>query len=133
MGQRERAEHTLAREEAESSSANWQTGAKILGGLLGGLFGGKRSSSSSAVSSATRAYKQRSDVKLAEKKIASIQDNIEDLESELAGEIYELESQFDPATVKLDCVSIKPYKKDIDVTTAALLWLPYYRNNDPAW
>lgn len=131
VNQRERAEHTLAREEAESSSANWQTGAKILGGLLGGLFGGRRSSASTTINSATRAYKQRSDVKLAEKKIASIQDDIHDLETELAEEIEELDCQFEPTTVDLETVSIKPYKKDIDVTTVALLWLPCDPDGNP--
>jgi len=133
VGQRERAEHTLAREEAESSSAAWQTGAKILGGLLGGLFGGRRSSASTTINSATRAYKQRSDVKIAERKIASIQEDISELETELAEEIQQLDTQFNPTTVKLENVSIKPYKKDIDITTTALLWLPYDRDGEKAW
>jgi len=133
VNQRERAEHTLAREEAESSSAAWQTGAKILGGLLGGLFGGRRSSSSATVNSATRAYKQRSDVKLAERKIETIQDDIDDLETELKEEIEQLDTQFDPTAVALENISIKPYKKDIDVTSASLLWLPYDRDHQPMW
>lgn len=132
LTQLEQAEHRLAREEAESSSANWQTGAKILGGLLGGLFGGRRSSTSTTINSATRAYKQRSDVKLAEKKIASIQNKIDDLQAELAVEIEELDSRFDPTRVALETVSVKPYKKDIEVTAAALLWLPYDQDNKPA-
>jgi hypothetical protein len=134
VNQRERAENTLAREEAESNSAAWQTGAKILGGLLGGLFGGRRSSTATTINSATRAYKQREDVKLAKKKIESIQEDITDLENELKEEISKLDTQFDPTTVNLKPVSIKPYKKDIDVTTTALLWLPYSsRGHEQAW
>ena len=133
ISQRDRAEHTLAREEAESSSAAWQTGAKILGGLLGGLFGGRRSSSSATVNSATRAYKQRSDVKIAERKIETIQDDINDLETELKEEIEQFDTQFDPTTVALKNISIKPYKKDIDVTSASLLWLPSDRDQQPMW
>lgn len=133
VGQRERAEHTLAREEAESSSAAWQTGAKILGGLLGGLFGGRRSSSSATLNSATRAYKQRSDVKIAERKIETIQDDINDLQTELEEEIKQLDTQFDPTTVALENIAIKPYKKDINVTSACLIWLPYDRDEQPMW
>lgn len=132
-GQLERAENTLAKEEAEASSATWDIGAKVVGGLLGKLLGGRRTSSSSAVSSAGRAYKQRRDVKIAEKKIDQIEEDIDELEAELAEEIKELELEFDPTTVKLENETIQPYKKDIDVTTVALLWLPYNQDGQQAW
>ncbi|MEJ6571140.1 MAG: hypothetical protein QNL39_04070, partial [Akkermansiaceae bacterium] len=132
-GQVDRAENTLAKEEAEASSATWDIGAKIFGGLLGKLLGGRRSSSSSTVSSAGRAYKQRRDVKIAEKKIEQLEELIDELEAELAEEIKELELEFNPATVKLENEVIKPYKKDIDVRTVALAWLPYDRDGEKAW
>jgi hypothetical protein len=132
-GQVDRAENSLAKEEAEASSASWDIGAKVLGGLLGKLLGGRRSSSSSTVSSARRAYKQRLDVKIAEKKIGQLEEAIAELEAELAEEIKELELEFDPTTVKLKNKSIKPYKKDIDVRTVALAWLPYDRDGEKAW
>ncbi len=133
QGQADRAENMLAKEEAEASSAAWDIGAKVLGGLLGSLLGGRRSSSSSTVSSAGRAYKQRRDVKIAEKKIRDIEEDIAELEAELKEEIKELELEFDPTTVKLENEVIKPYKKDIDVRTAALVWLPYDRDGEKAW
>jgi len=132
-GQVDRAENTLAKEEAEASSATWDIGAKIFGGLLGKLLGGRRSSSSSTVSSAGRAYKQRRDVKIAEKKIEQLEELIAELEAELAEEIEELELEFNPTTVKLKNEVIKPYKKDIDVRTVALAWLPYDRDGEKAW
>ena len=132
-GQVDRAENTLAKEEAEASSAAWDIGAKVLGGLLGNLLGGRRSSSSSTVSSAGRAYKQRRDVKIAENKIENLEEDIAELEAELAEEIKELELEFNPATVKLENEVIKPYKKDIDIQTIALGWLPYDRDGQQAW
>ena len=132
-GQLERAEDMLSKEEAESSSANWQIGASILGGLLGGLLGGRRRSSSSTINSASRAYKQRSDVKRARKKIDNIAEDIAELEAELREEIAEIETQFDPTTVKLETVKIKPFKKDIDIRSVALLWLPYDQDGEKAW
>ena len=131
--QLERAQNTLSREEAESSSAIWQAAAKVLGGVIGGLFGGRRSSTSATINSASRAYKQREDVKLAEQKIAQIQGDIDDLQEELKQEIAELDSQFDPTTVDLEKVSIKPYKKDINITSTALVWLPYHQDSEKAW
>lgn len=130
--QLDRAEHSLAREEAEASSATMDTGAKILGSLLG-AFLGRRRSASSTVSSAGRAYKQRQDVKIAEEKVEDIEDEIAELERELAGEIKTLGMQFDPATVKLETETIKPYKKNIDVRTASLVWLPYDSNDEKVW
>ena len=132
-GQVDRAENTLAKEEAEASSAAWDIGAKVLGGLLGNLLGGRRSSSSSTVSSAGRAYKQRRDVKIAENKIENLEEDIAELEAELAEEIKELELEFNPATVKLENEVIKPYKKDIDIQTIALVWLPYDRDGEKVW
>lgn len=132
-GQLDRAENTLAKEEAEASSATWDIGAKVIGGLLGKLLGGRRSSSSSTVSSAGRAYKQRRDVKIAEKRIEQLEDAIAELEAELAEEIEELELEFNPATVKLENTVIKPYKKDINIRTVALAWLPYDRDDQRAW
>ncbi len=132
-GQLDRAENMLSKEEAEASSAKWQAGAKIMGGLLGGLFGGRRSSSSTTISSATRAYKQRGDVKIAERKIEGIEADIADLELELKGEIAELAEKFDPATVKLENEVVKPYKKDIDVQSISLIWLPYDQDGEQVW
>ena len=130
----ERAENTLAREEAQASSATWDIGAKVLGGLLGGLLGNRRrSSSSSTVSSAGRAYKQRRDVKIAERKVRQLEDDIAELEQELAEEIEELTLEFDPTSVKLEPEIIKPYKKDIDIKTIALTWLPYDQDGNKAW
>lgn len=131
--QLDRAEHTLAREEAEANSATMDTGAKILGGLLGIFLGGRRRSTSSTVSSAGRAYKQRQDVKIAEDRVEDIEDEIDELEGELAEEIKALGMQFDPTTVKLETETIKPYKKNIDVRTVCLVWLPYDRNGEKAW
>ena len=133
-GQVDRAENTLAKEEAEASSATWAIGAKVLGGLLGGLLGSRRrSSSSSTVSSAGRAYKQRRDVKIAEQKIENLEEDIAELEAELSEEISELDTKFDPTTVELKKETIKPYKKDIDVQTVALVWLPYDSDDNKAW
>jgi hypothetical protein len=131
--QLERAEHTLTREEAESSSAAWNIGAKIVGSVLGSLLGGRRSSSYGTVGSAGRAYKQRQDVKIAERKLEQIEQDLAELENELSQDINQLKLEFDPQSVKIEVETIKPYKKNIDVHTVALLWLPYTANGEKAW
>ncbi len=130
--QLQRAELALDKEKAEASSSTWQAGAKILGGLLGGLLGGRKSRSSS-VTTASRAMKQRHDVKIAESKVHMVADDLISLEDELAEEIRELEEKFDVFTTELEPESIKPYKKDIDVRSVSLLWLPYNEDQKPVW
>lgn len=131
-GQLERAELALDKEQSEASTATWQAGASVLGELLGGLFGGRKSRSSS-VSSATRAFKQRRDVGIAENKVENIERDIAELEAELAEEIAELGEKFDVNHTELETEKIKPYKKDIDVTSVSLIWLPYDEDDQPAW
>jgi len=130
--QLERAQLALEKEQAEASSATWQAGASVLGGLLGGLLGGRRSRRSS-VSSATRAIKQRRDVGIAEDRIKGCEEDVAELEAELAEEIAELEEKFDASKTELEPESIKPYKKDIDVRSVGLIWLPYDQDDNKAW
>ncbi len=128
----ERAEMAVDKEEAEATSATWQAGASVLGGLLGGLLGGRKSRGS-VVSSGSRAFKQRSDVARAKKMARALEKDIADIEAELRDEIEELEAEFDPEKADLETLSVKPYKKDIDIELVALLWLPFDERGEQAW
>jgi len=130
--QLQRAELALDKEKAEASSSTWQAGAKILGGLLGRLVGGRKSRSSS-VTTASRAMKQRRDVGIAEDKVGMVAEDLIELEDELAAEINELEEKFDASTTELENEAIKPYKKDIDIHSVSLIWLPYNEDQKPVW
>lgn len=131
-GQLDRAELAVEKEKAESTSATWQAGASILGGLLGGLLGGRKSRGS-AVTSGSRAYKQRRDVGIAKEKAKALEKDIAEMEAELREEVEDLEREYDPQKAELERIQIKPYKKDIDVKAVALLWLPYDEHGDGVW
>ena len=131
-GQLDRAELSLDKEKAQAHSATMQTGAKIVGGILGALLGGRKSRSST-VSSASRAYQQRADVKVAERKVEGLEEEIAILEAELKEEIVDLEKDFDPLRMKLETTQVKPYKKDIAVNSVSLLWLPYDERGEKVW
>lgn len=130
--QLDRAELSVDKEKDEASNSTWQAGASILGGLLSGLLG-TRKSRSSGVSSATRAMKQRRDVGRAEDKVDLIESELAELEAELADELNELEHKYDVSRTELEPETVKPYKKDIDIKSVALLWLPYDEQNKPVW
>ncbi len=127
-----RAELAIDKEEAEASSSTWQAGASIVGGLLGGLLGGRKSRRS-VVGGASRAMKQRQDVRIAKEKAQLVADALIELEDELAEEIRELQEKFDASRTELEQELVKPYKKDIDVKAAALVWLPYDEGGEPVW
>ncbi|MBK1792726.1 ATP-binding protein [Persicirhabdus sediminis] len=130
------AQRYLKKQESEASSAKIQAGVSILGKIVGALFGKRKiglSTVSSSTSSATRAYKQHSDVKQAEEKIESIEDDILAIEAELQQEIEKLDQQFDPQTIELTEVEIKPYKKNIKIKNVAIIWLPLDMDGNPAW
>ena len=77
--------------------------------------------------------KQRRDVGIAEDKVKKYERDLAELEDELAGELSDLEYEFDPNRTVLEPEVIKPYKKDIDVKSVSLLWLPYDRDEKPVW
>ena len=67
--------------------------------------------------------KQRGDVKRAESRLEETQEEYHDLEIELEAILAETLAEYLPANLKLEQEKIAPYKKDIQVTQIALLWL----------
>jgi len=67
---------------------------------------------------------QHGDIKRAKEKVDILERDLQEMESELAEEIRELEGKMDAFTTALEPETLKPYKKDIDVQEVAILWLP---------
>jgi len=65
--------------------------------------------------------------------VKGIEQDVAELEAELAEEVGELEEKFDVNSPRLDTESIKSYKKDIDVKSVSLVWLPYDQDDKPVW
>jgi len=131
QGQIDRAFATLEREKSEAGSAKVQAGVSILGSIMGALFSRKKLSTSniargkSAANSASRAMKQRQDVKIAEMKIEDLEQEKNELEEELLMDIEQLEDRYQPELLELEEETVKPYKKDIDISYVGILWLPF--------
>lgn len=128
-GQLTRALAAVDREKSQAQSAKVDAGASILNTIFGVLLGSKKLSSanvrrgSSSARSAGRAAQQHRDIEVAEAKADDIQALIDEMQSELADDIDNLEDKFDPSALELETVSIKPYKKDISIEAVGLLWL----------
>jgi len=122
-----RAEQKVEREQAQASNQTLSSALSVGGSLLGALFGGgRRRASASKVSTAARsvgrASKERSDVAHAEADARAVREQIETLNAELEAEVARIESEYDPHSVRLDTVSVKPRKADIAVEDLALVW-----------
>ena len=126
---RRRAEQKLAREKDQASSETMSSALSVGGSLLGALFGGGRRASAlgkaaTAARSMGRVGKERTDVTHAEADIAALREQYATLEAQLEAEVAGLESTFDPASIQVETVAVKPRKSDIEVTDLALVWRP---------
>jgi hypothetical protein len=122
-----RAGQKVERERAQASNQTLSSALSVGGSLLGALFGGgRRGSSASKVSTAARsvgrASKERSDVAHAEADARAVREQIEVLNAELEAEVARIESEYDPGSIRLDKVAVKPRKADIAVEDLALVW-----------
>jgi hypothetical protein len=127
LGDRERrAEQKVEREKAQASQHVTSSVVDIGGSLLGVLLGGRRGSAarkaSAAAKSVGRASKERDDVRHAEADLEAVRKQVAQLEAELAEELRSLEGSFDPATVAVEVVEVKPRKSDLAVEDMALVW-----------
>ena len=139
--QHSRAEDHFDEQKAQADSAKMNSAVSIGSSILGALFGKRRGISRTSVSrsssSASRAMKERRDVKVAAEKVADVRAKIDEMQIELKGEIDEARDSIDPMGEELEVVRVKTLKRNISLEACGLAWLPYYREGefdlDPAW
>jgi hypothetical protein len=123
-----RAEQKLERERTQASSETLTSALSVGGSLLGALFGGRRSSAmrkaSTAARSVGRASKERGDVTHAEADVEALKEQVAAMNAELEAEIGRIEAEFDPNTIRVEMVPVRPKKSDISVEDMALVWCP---------
>ena len=123
-----RAEDRVAREQAQLSQRKMDTAISIGTSILGAFLGRKAMSATnagrlgSAARGAGRIGREGEDVTRANESLEVIKQRHADLEREFNEESAELQRLYDPATVTVERVTIKPRKSDIDVTLMGLLW-----------
>lgn len=130
-GQLDRAEATLDREASEATNANMQMNANVVGAVVGMIFGKRKMNTSviskgrTAANSYGRSRKQSDDVGRAEMKVQDLRSEIANLEMMMREELDALVDRFDPMRLVFETIQIKPYKKDIDIQSVSLLWVPF--------
>ena len=115
--------------EEEAASRRNSELLSTAGSILGGLLGGRsRSSILGKLGSAagrrgrTKAAGERLDA--AENKAVRLQQQLEELEAELAAEVTELDARWRDAAARIETMPISLERSDVTVTQLVLAWLP---------
>lgn len=116
MRQIGRAKLVLAQQSAQSREQKFDTAAALFGSFLGGR---RR-----VTTSIRRSFKEAGNVKSAETKLQTLQEQRQTLENQFQTEIKDREKKTDPLVENLEKVLIYPKKVDISVRMVALTWTP---------
>jgi len=138
-----RAQQAQQAQAEQATSAKIQTAISFGATLLGGLMGRKAISvgnigrMSTAARGVSRSMKESQDAARAGETVEAVTEQLKELNTQVESEVNQLVSASDPATEKLETISIKPKKKDINVKLVGLAWVPYLqeagKDAEPAW
>ena len=78
---------------------------------------------STAARSVGRANKERGDVTHAEADVEALKEQVAAMKR-VEAEIGQIEAEFDPNTIRVEKVPVRPKKSDISVEDMALVWCP---------
>ena len=138
-----RAEQQKEKQQAEARSSRVQAAISVGASILGAFLGRKAISATNigrattAIRGAGRVLKESQDVNFAQENVASLQQQLADLEAQFKMESEALAAASDPLQENLESVTVKPIKANIAVKLIALTWTPHWRAPDgsmtPAW
>jgi hypothetical protein len=129
------AETAVEREQAQSTQQGLQTAVSIGATILGAVLGRRKISASTlgrattAARGASRTMKEREDVGRAAANVQELVAQRDELRRTMEDEIARVQAAVDPLSERLESVTVAPKKKDIAVTTVALAWVPYRRDD----
>jgi hypothetical protein len=125
-----RAQQAVGREKQEAAQAGVQTAISVGATVLGAIFGRKAISSSTigrattAARTAGRTMKQAGDVGRANETVEAVQAQIQEVDAQIESELAAVRTAQDPATEKLETLTLRPRKTDVTVRRVALVWVP---------
>jgi len=113
----------LDKEEADVSSKRTDTavsfGMAVLGSFLGG---GTKRKVNRGISSAGKIAKEKADVRRVENEIYQVQNDMQELRSDLTREINTIKKKYRLENYKIDTFYIKPRRADVFDVKISLLW-----------
>ncbi len=125
-----RAQQQEQREREQARSQAMSTAMSVGATVLGALFGRKTLSATnlnraaSAARSATRAYRESQDVGIAAEGVAAVQQQMDELNSELQNELAGIQMAVDSSSEQFGWIDVRPKKTNITVELMCLAWSP---------
>lgn len=124
----------LERERTELSQTSVSSVIQLGTSVLGAFFGNKSRSRSSqtgaVVRKATQAAKKKAAADRAHQSLRELEQDLEDLQSNLQAEIERLAERYDVRQIELETVEIAPRKGDLKVQPLRLVWMPWQVDQD---
>jgi hypothetical protein len=118
----------VEREKSQYTQQTAQAAISVGATVLGALFGRKIASvgnlgrGTTAMRAGARAMREREDIGRAQEGVEAKRQRLEELQAEFDAATKELETAPDPASLRLETVSVAPRKGDLSVTRLALAW-----------
>jgi hypothetical protein len=118
-----------------------QTAISVGATVLGALFGRKMASvgnvgrATTAMRGASRIGREKEDVERASENLEALREQESVLNREFEEQTAEIQSSFDPASLELEAVEVRPRKTDI-AADVGLVWLPWSSGpglSEPLW
>ena len=114
-----------AQADGKRNSELLSTAGSILGGLLGGRGGkGMLGSLGTAAGRRGSSNTARERVDAASGKLGRLQEDVAELEAELAEDVAEIDAKWAEVAKRTTTLSITLERSDVQVTNLALAWLP---------
>lgn len=129
---RRRADLAVTRETEQAKNQKMQTAISFGATLLSSFLGRKTVSTSTlgrattAARGVSRSMKETADVARAQETLASVNEQLAELENQLKTDIESLEQSWDLQTEELEVVALKPSKANIHIKFLSLTWAPYW-------
>jgi hypothetical protein len=138
-----RAEQIKGREEEQAKQQKIQTAISFGATLLGAFLGRKRASvttigrATTAMRGVGRTMKESKDIDRAEDALSVLKNQLAELEAQFKEETDVIATKFDSHTSAIESVEMKPKKSNISVKLVALVWVPYWQQQQggliPSW
>jgi hypothetical protein len=126
-----KAQQTVSREQSQLSQQTLQTALSFGTTVIGALFGRKLTSSTNVSRTATsmrqagRVAREKGDVQRALENVQSLQQKLTELEEECREKTRQIRDDYDPLSLELAELPIRPRKSDLSVKQVSLLWTPW--------
>lgn len=132
----QRAEERISREKSQASQHKLQTAISIGSTILGSIFGRKTFSSTTigkagtAMRSAGRTMQQTQDVKRAEENLEQLNIELADIQDKLEEELNLLKDKLDSNIEQIQSIKIRPKKTNIIKELFNFVWVPLCNNEN---